>query len=209
MIELKRSKFCGLNVLKVVCPVDEKNLELEKNKNKIILHHPGNRKNYSIDLIREIQVDKFNFAAIGYHFIIDYRGNIYYSRPLKYKGAHSRPNTGKIGIGFSFSMNKIKISPEAFDSLKKLLKVLCKKYNIGPENIVGHVQDQIAEINNIMGFKYIDENEVLNFKSRKEFMKFRKNLIENSPKKISHIVNIFKSCPGILFYDFLRKKDFI
>lgn len=154
-------------------------------------------------------MNKFNFAAIGYHFVIDYSGNIYYTRPLKYKGAHSIPNSNKIGIGFSFSMNKFEISHESLNSLKKLLKVLCKMYGINKEDIIGHVQDQIFEINKIMGYDYIDENKVLNFKSRKEFMKFRKDLIKNAPTKIKRIVNIFKSCPGVFFYSHLRKKDFI
>lgn len=52
MIELKKVKFQDLDILKVLYPIDLKNIELEDNKNKIILHHPGNRAKYSMDLIK-------------------------------------------------------------------------------------------------------------------------------------------------------------
>ncbi|MEK6948447.1 MAG: peptidoglycan recognition family protein [Nanoarchaeota archaeon] len=103
--KLEEIEFLGLRMLK---PDYSLRLDrLEENKepyNKAIIHHSGS-KDHTFEELVSLHLDRERMGAVGYHFVIDQEGNIYYTRDLKFKGAHAYPNTGKVGIGFLSSFD--------------------------------------------------------------------------------------------------------
>jgi N-acetyl-anhydromuramyl-L-alanine amidase AmpD len=70
--------------------------------NKIIVHctaTPEGR-DVSVDTIRQWHLDR-GWSDIGYHYIIDLKGNLHEGRPIERQGAHVRGyNKGSIGITY-------------------------------------------------------------------------------------------------------------
>jgi len=113
---------------------------------RITVHHEARLcynkdADFSAMRIRGIQKAHFNngWADIGYHFIIDYGGQVWEGRQLKYQGAHvSDNNGGNIGVVLLGDFNQQRPSPEQKKTLKRLLEYLKSTYNVPISRIYTH-----------------------------------------------------------------------
>jgi hypothetical protein len=114
----------------------------------IAIHHAGNTNSPSMKDAQQEHLDK-NFNDIGYHYGIDLQGNIYMGRPLWKQGASVGPadKNGVIGIVILGDMQSKatwddwtsdKLTPQAYQSLIKLVTYLSVKYNI--KEVGGHTE---------------------------------------------------------------------
>jgi N-acetylmuramoyl-L-alanine amidase len=77
-----------------------------------------------------------NFNDVGYHYFIKKDGTVQKGREEDVIGAHVKDhNAHSIGICLS---GRDDFQDEQFESLKKLLSVLIKKYNLHWSDVVGH-----------------------------------------------------------------------
>ena len=105
--------------------------------NKIIIHcsaTPENRE-VSVETIRKWHLAR-GFNDIGYHYVIDLKGNVHIGRPITKRGAHTAyANKGSIGICYVGGMTKDMKHPkdtrtkQQKDSLIELIQELMYKYN--------------------------------------------------------------------------------
>ncbi|MBU4242097.1 MAG: peptidoglycan recognition protein family protein, partial [Nanoarchaeota archaeon] len=144
--------------------------------------------------------------------VINENGEIFYTRPLRFKGAHAVPNSGKIGIAFASNLNWEKPTKKAFESYIKLVKVLRRRFNIPKENIIGHIQQQIRNLNYNLN-KYnvplkLTEERMLKINGLNELKAIKKYEYKRLKKlKVSKnllpLVRCLKACPGLRFYKYL------
>lgn len=97
--------------------------------------------------IRDWHVNGNGWSDIGYHFVINngmlekdvaieaMDGSIELGRPLGRTGAHAKGYNDYIGICL---VGKLTFTSKQMHALVGLLKGLVVKYNIEPENIIGH-----------------------------------------------------------------------
>lgn len=79
------------------------------------------------------------WSDIGYHFLVAPDGKIYEGRPATAVGAHSPPNTGKVGICTIGNFEGAEqVTPAQRASLVNLLAYLAGKYKIPASKIKGH-----------------------------------------------------------------------
>jgi len=119
---------------------------------KVTIHHSagphdsnGTSRGETANEIRKIQryhqVQK-GWADIGYHYIIDRRGEVFQGRSLKYQGAHAsgRANRGNIGIVLlgNYSPHRQQLTNQQRRSLTVLAARLCDHYRLGAKQIYTH-----------------------------------------------------------------------
>jgi hypothetical protein len=95
------------------------------------------------EMIRRIQryhIEENGWADIGYHFVIDGRGQIWEARLLKYQGAHAGGvnNRGNIGIVLLGDFNAHPPTSPQVRALTNLVDFLCRTYRIRRDQIYGH-----------------------------------------------------------------------
>ncbi len=56
---------------------------------KAVIHHTATAKTTSVECIRRYHMEERGWNDIGYHYLIDWKGNIFKGRPLSMKGAHA------------------------------------------------------------------------------------------------------------------------
>ena len=118
---------------------------------RITIHHtadaqPADIQSFSdaSDYLRQQQLfaqDQEGWADIGYHYLIDARGQIYEGRPIKYQGAHAGNNTlnsGNIGIALIGNFCKERPGPRQWRALQRLVRTLRAKHGIEQEDVQGH-----------------------------------------------------------------------
>ena len=98
--------------------------------NKIIIHHAGHpMKKTTVELIRSWHVER-GFNNIGYHYLVDWKGEIYKGRQEREQGAHCKgPNQDSLGI---CAMGHFEIEEPTFEmmlSLQALTKSLSLRYS--------------------------------------------------------------------------------
>jgi len=110
----------------------------------IVVHHTagGTGSDNGASTVRGIQnyhMDKNHWKDIGYHFLIDHKGNVYRGRPENAQGAHTvGKNSTHIGVSAMGNYSKESISQGNFDGVVKTLVYLCKKYGLSSSAIVPH-----------------------------------------------------------------------
>ncbi len=105
--------------------------------NSIVIHHSGNTD--TVESIRNLHVNTNKWDDIGYHFIIDRRGELFIGREIDKIGAHvSGFNEDSIGICLLGNFDKENPNEIQLDMLKWLLNMLTKEYNLNKENIKFH-----------------------------------------------------------------------
>ena len=197
---LKETEFESIPILEVCYGMDYSKLEPNMQPfNRIVVHRPDS-KDYSLDDLISLHMDKLGFGAIGYHFIIDKHGKLYYTRNLAIKGAHAYPNSGKIGISFLRSFDKEEPNCNETSALKKISDALVKRLGIYP---IGHNQDQLLELI----AKYPDLAEQDEFvrqlwlpSSGQNFDIAKSRLLAGSPQEKQKEMLHLKLCPGALAY---------
>lgn len=212
-----------LDILKAIYPMDYKDMRPIGDIDTIVFHHTGNKEDYSIPRILQIQVGNTGWAAIGYHYVIDKAGLIIQTRPLKYEGAQVYgSNPGKIGIAFSTNLNEKELSCEMSKTYQDLLQYLQNKYKVPRQNIYGHCQFRLSMINDriksaLPDIKGIDVNEFLATRTSQEFKQLKiretKRLIKlvknnkDNQEELKRAISMLKrtySCPGVKFYKELQ-----
>jgi len=65
----------------------------------VTLHHSAGPVEQTVEVIRDYHKSSGNFGGdIAYHFLIKSNGDIYEGVPMNYTGAHSNPNSRRLGI---------------------------------------------------------------------------------------------------------------
>lgn len=83
---------------------------------------------------------KTGWNDIGYHYLIGPEGLLYAGRPETALGAHTVPNTNKVGISVigNYDPDSDTLSNESYNILLDILTYLAAQYSISPDNIYGH-----------------------------------------------------------------------
>ncbi|MCX8194109.1 MAG: peptidoglycan recognition protein family protein [Candidatus Pacearchaeota archaeon] len=102
----------------------------------LIIHHTNNNKN--VEEIRQ-QHKARGFEDIGYHFLIDKKGNLIKGRNVKFVGAHTlHYNKNSLGIALIGNFNKEKPTRKQIQTLIRFLKEKIKQYDLKINSIKGH-----------------------------------------------------------------------
>lgn len=97
--------------------------------NTIAIHHSQNRK--SFQEIKDLHVNGYKWDDIGYHFVIDKKGNVLNGRNIYKIGAHVYGhNKNSIGICLIGNFDIEFPNKSQLISLNNLIKDLKNKYNI-------------------------------------------------------------------------------
>lgn len=112
----------------------------------IVVHHTWRptqaqyKKDATMRGIQNYHMDNNKWTDIGYHFIIGPEGVIYQGRPETVVGAHSSPNTGKVGISVvgDYDPGQDRFSEASQESLIQLMTWLTAEYGISTQEYYGH-----------------------------------------------------------------------
>lgn len=117
---------------------------------RITIHHTGPPKpfwghSYS-DVAKEIRrIQLFHqrdrgWADIGYHFLLDRRGNVWQGRPLRYQGAHAggSANRGNIGVVVLGDYTRQKLTSHQRRNLTLLIADLTRRYSVPYAKVFTH-----------------------------------------------------------------------
>lgn len=105
----------------------------------LMYHHTAGPKTQTVEQIRNYHVNGKGWSDIGYHFLVDYKGNIHEGRPLTRRGAHEEKYNGTaIGIAAIGNFEEEKMPPEQERAIIELSRKLMKQYNISPQNLLLH-----------------------------------------------------------------------
>jgi GT2 family glycosyltransferase len=104
----------------------------------IVIHHSATAADTSVEEIRRAHLDR-GFDDIGYHYLVLADGSIVKGRPEGIPGAHARGvNQHSIGVCCIGNFQDATILPAQLDSLVALVVELALRYQVRPEDIVGH-----------------------------------------------------------------------
>ena len=97
--------------------------------NTIAIHHSQNRKGFQE--IKDLHVHEYKWDDIGYHFVIDKKGDILNGRNIEKIGAHVHGyNDDSVGICLIGNFDIEIPNKEQINSLLKLINELKSKYDI-------------------------------------------------------------------------------
>jgi len=204
---LKKIQLYDIEVEKIIYDFKVNQTNTPTRFINIIIHQTGNKK--SIQEIIDLHVKKNHWSAIGYHFIISQTGKIYYSRELKYAGAHTYSyNKNSIGIALLGNYNKIKPTEKQIISLKKLISKL--KINHPIKRILGHNQAIYKLIRDKFWKLNLDDINPIEIQTKLSYDIFTKEITTKilefnaSPENLN-LIKKFKSCPGFNMYKILNE----
>ncbi|MCP5023910.1 MAG: N-acetylmuramoyl-L-alanine amidase [bacterium] len=96
--------------------------------------------------MQKYHMDSRGWGDLGYHFLIDSRGQVYEGRSMHWQGAHAgrdnhnrNNNVGNIGICLIGNFDKIRPTAASLRSLKKLVLNLRQQHRIPSNRIRGHM----------------------------------------------------------------------
>lgn len=112
----------------------------------IVVHHTWRptqvqyKKEATMRGIQNYHMNDNKWSDIGYHFIIGPEGTIYQGRPETVIGAHSSPNTGKVGICVvgDYDPGQDRFTEASQESLVQLMTWLTAEYGISTQEYYGH-----------------------------------------------------------------------
>ena len=114
---------------------------------RITIHHDGMdpvslRTNsdvaHRLEQIRQSHLTR-DFGDIGYHFIIDPRGNVWEGRPLTWQGAHvGRQNENNIGVMCLGNFEVERPTSDQLDGLNEFVASLMRTYRIPVREVKTH-----------------------------------------------------------------------
>lgn len=128
-------------------PCDPSRLIAASAYERITVHHAGNLPTYDTDsaatalLIRGVHDAhrKRDYGDVGYHFIVDYGGDVWEGRGLAYEGAHViGENDRNLGIMLLGNFDQQTPSARQLDAVRLLVTVLRNHYAIAPRRVYGH-----------------------------------------------------------------------
>lgn len=199
---LSNLDFHGLKVKKLNYKFDCCESAEANSFNKIIIHHSG--KYDSIDKILNNHIIKKKYSTIGYHFVIGKNGVIYYSRDLKYAGAHTFGyNKNGIGIALLGDFNEEKPSEKQISSLKTLISTLISNFKI--EFLFAHNEAIYKQIKHNFWKLNLPDLDLESFLDLEEYINFQKDVttkileFDASDETVS-LIKKLKTCPGFNLY---------
>ena len=108
-------------------------------KVKFIAVHHSQRKIDSVKRIKNLHIKIRGWEDIGYHYLIDKKGKIYFGRSEKFIGAHVFGyNKNSIGLCLIGNFDEEKPTKKQIQTLIKFLKEKVRKFKIPIKNILGH-----------------------------------------------------------------------
>jgi hypothetical protein len=119
---------------------------------RLTIHHSGEDEDFeaqsraaTAQKIRGIQRHhqrRLGWADIGYHYVVDRRGEVWQGRALTYQGAHAKglANLGNIGIVVlgNYGANRQRLNEAQQQSLAVLTAKLCEHYGIPASQVFTH-----------------------------------------------------------------------
>lgn len=110
---------------------------LSEHLNTIVVHHSALPLSDGALEIQQIHLKIRGFADIGYHFLIDERGQFYEGRSIGVRGAHTGGhNTGTIGISLLGNFEVTEPTEAQLTTLKAVIRCLTALYHI--THLAGH-----------------------------------------------------------------------
>lgn len=209
---LSKTTILGIPVEKINYNFQVQDSPTPTKFNKIVIHHTG--KNKTINQIIKNHIIKKKYSSIGYHFMIGKTGKIYYSRNLKYAGAHTYGyNKNGIGIALFGDFNEDKPSQKQLESLKRLITNLKNKYSI--KYLFAHNEAIYKQIKQKFWKLNLPNINPIEISTKLSYDGFQKEvttkILENdtSENTIS-LIKKLKSCPGYNMYPIIveLKKEF-
>lgn len=202
----KIEKF-GINMKEIIYDFKVKDTNKPTNFIKIIIHHTGKSK--KIQQFIDMHVEKNHWSSIGYHFMVSKKGTIYYSRNLKYAGAHTFGyNKNSIGIALFGNFDNEEPTDVQIESLNKLVGGLKENFKI--RKVIGHnqaiyksIKDKFWKLN----LPDIDPVEIGTKLSYDVFVQdITSRVLEFDASADSvRLIKKFKSCPGFNMNDEIKK----
>lgn len=108
--------------------------------------------------IQNFHMDNRGWSDIGYHFVVAPDGKLFEGRPPTMIGAHSPPNTGKVGICLIGNFDGVDtLKPEQRATLVKILAHLCGRFKIPASKIKGHRDFQSTDCPGSTVYAQLDE----------------------------------------------------
>lgn len=104
---------------------------------KITIHHSGG--NLTVKEMQDMHIDRNKWLDIGYHYVVDKKGNIYQGRPVETVGAHVQGfNVGNVGVCLIGNFQTEKSIPAQVKAAEQMMAWLCYVYEISVSNIYKH-----------------------------------------------------------------------
>lgn len=133
-------------------------MENLKKVNSIIIHH-SQRDLDSLERIRDLHVNKYNWEDVGYHWLIDKQGEILKGRDEKFQGAHVfGHNKHSIAICLIGNLDQNPPTKEQIQTLIKILKKKMHEHQIQIENVLRH--RDFSNVNKTCPGKFFDMKKV-------------------------------------------------
>lgn len=125
------------------------------NINTIVIHHTAGSPHQSPQQIAEYHTQHNKWRSIGYHCLIDYKGNIFKTLNDSSVGIHAlNYNTISLGISVIGNYRTIEPSSLAIEALNHMVKTFLLAYpNI--KYVVGHRDRRATECPGEALYKYI------------------------------------------------------
>lgn len=209
---MKNYELIRKTILKVPMKVVDYDFKLQKTNKptkyiRATIHHTG--KNKTLQQIIKQHIDKNRWSAIGYHFMIGKRGQIYYSRDLKLAGAHTFGyNRNAIGIALFGNLNEEEPTEKQIESLKKLIDGLTTKYTL--REIIGHNEAIYRQIKDKFWKLNLPDMDILELDKKEIYEKFQKKistkvLKQDASKLTVDLISKMTTCPGVHSYKYLKE----
>lgn len=204
---LKQKEFLGINIKQIIYDFKEQQTNTPTHFNKIIIHHTGKIK--TIQEIIDKHITKNHWAAIGFHFMISKKGTIYYSRDLKYAGAHTKGyNKNGMGIALFGNFDEINPTEKQLISLNKLILRLENEFKI--KIILSHNQAIYKQIKNKFWKLNLPDINPLEINTKQSYDTFirevnNKILEKDASEDTVSLVKRFQTCPGFNMYKIVKK----
>lgn len=204
---LEEDSFLGLPIKKVIYEFECDNINNRETFREVIIHHLGNKQ--TLSSILDSHVNKEKFTPIGYHFLIDLDGTLYYTRPIENVGGHTFGyNRTSVGVALFGNFNKDLPTEEQITSLKNLLEILKEEFQV--KSVLGHnqaVYNFLIKEYSYLSLEKVDFSSFMSyFDYEQAIADIRDNLLEKTTNKdVKKLVNKVTLCPGFFIQDDLKK----
>lgn len=204
---LKKRELFGVNLKEIIYDFKEQHTIAPTHFNKMIIHHSGNRK--TIQEIINLHINKNHWSSIGFHFMISKKGTIYYSRNLKYAGAHTHGyNKNGIGIALFGNFDESEPTEKQLISLNKLIDGLKKE--LGIKIILSHNQAIYKQIKNKFWKLNLPDVNPIDIGTKLSYDTFileinNKILEKDATEETVLLIKRFQTCPGFNMYKIVKE----